>query len=74
MEKLDFVLPRGDGSDEARITLKKQYKEGENVKLSLDSEANADYPSRDSGLLKYWFRGVEYFALWGNRFFLLATS
>ena len=73
MEKIDFVLPWVDGSDEAWRALKRKY-EGSEAHISSDPEANAGCRYQDYGLLKYWFRGVERFAPWVNRVFFVTCG
>lgn len=58
-EKIDFVIPWVDESDE-------KWQEEIARYLPGDKDAEA-CRFRDWGLLKYWFRGVEAFAPWVNR-------
>lgn len=58
--KIDFVIPWVDGSDEEWIRDKDKYV----VKKSEDASANR---YRDWDNLQYWFRGIEKFAPWVNR-------
>lgn len=57
MEKIDFVIPWVDGSDQAWLEERKSVA-GENI---IESQY------RDWGLLKYWFRMVEENAPWVNK-------
>ena len=74
MEKIDFVLPWVDGSDPAWLAEKRRYENGGATGPRAGGEANADCRYRDSGLLKYWFRGVEKFAPWVNRVFFVTCG
>ena len=69
MEKIDFVLPWVDGSDEAWRARKRKYEESEGI-----HEVNAECRYRDYGLLKYWFRAVDRFAPWVNRVFFVTCG
>ena len=73
MDTIDFVLPWVDGSDKAWLELKRKYW-GSATNLSGNSEANADCRYQDTGLLRYWFRGVERFAPWVNRVFFVTCG
>lgn len=73
MDKIDFVLPWVDGSDNAWQELKRNYIDSA-TDLSGNSEANADCRYKDNGLLRYWFRGVERFAPWVNRVFFVTCG
>ena len=73
MEKIDFVLPWVDGSDEAWRALKRKY-EGSEAHISSDPEANAGCRYQDYGLLKYWFRAIERFAPWVNRVYFVTCG
>jgi len=73
MDKIDFVLPWVDGSDKAWRELKRKYMDSA-TNLSGNSEANADCRYQDTGLLRYWFRGVERFAPWVNRVFFVTCG
>lgn len=66
---IDFVVPWVDGNDEKWQREKNQYAGQE--QSSIDS-SYVRY--RDYGLLKYWFRGVEEFAPWVNRIFLITNG
>ena len=72
MQKIDFVLPWVDGSDEAWLKLKQKYMDSS--VHSNDIDATAAWRYKDYGLLKYWFRGVERFAPWVNRVFFVTCG
>ncbi len=55
---IDIVVLWVDGSDPAWRKEKNKYQE---IKTT---DANADNRFRDWGLMKYWFRSIEYFAPW----------
>ena len=57
MNKIDFVLPWVDGSDEAWIRQRNEYLNTRDGDLS-----NSRF--RDWENLQYWFRGVEKFTPW----------
>ena len=74
MEKIDFVLPWVDGGDPAWRAQKRAFETGEADPASGDVDANGEGRYRDTGLLKYWFRGVEKFAPWVNRVFFVTCG
>ena len=67
VEKIDFVIAWVDGNDPEWQARKRKYegKAGED-----------DRPERyrDWGLLRYWFRGVEKFAPWCGKVFLVCDQ
>ena len=73
MQRIDFVLPWVDGSDEAWLALKRKYQESA-TNVSGTAEANADCRYHDYGMLRYWFRSVERFAPWVNRVFFVTCG
>lgn len=66
METIDFVITWVDGSDKKWRDKKKQY-----VSSSVDNDSDGEIRYRDYGLLKYWFRGVEKYASWVHKIFLV---
>lgn len=68
-EQIDFVIPWVDGNDEKWGETKTKYAD---LELRTVDSSNVRY--RDYGLLKYWFRGVEEFAPWVNRVFLITNG
>ena len=57
MNKIDFVLPWVDGSDEAWIRQRNEY-------LNIRDGDLSNSRFRDWENLQYWFRGVEKYAPW----------
>ena len=74
MQKIDFVLPWVDGSDEAWLELKRKYERSSYNMSRSDVEANGEIRYSDCGLLRYWFRAVERFAPWVNRIFFVTCG
>jgi len=74
MDKIDFVLPWVDGSDKEWLALKHQYEASQTTASSGDPNVSSDCRYRDSGLLPFWFRGVERFAPWVNRVFFVTCG
>ncbi len=70
---IDFVLPWVDGSDPAWLAEKRRFEAGAAMARG-DEEANGDGRYRDTGLLPYWFRGVETFAPWVRRVFFVTCG
>jgi len=66
---VDIVVTWVDDSDLEWRKRRDQYK---NVKN--DSEAQSDLRFRDWDLLKYWFRGIEKFAPWARKIFLVTVN
>lgn len=67
MEKIDFVIPWVDGSDQEWLAEKKRYQE-EEVTMNTTDDSNTDCRYRpDTELLRFWFRAVENFAPWVNK-------
>lgn len=68
---IDFVVTWVDGSDPKWIEKKNRYsKEAGSTKKSMNS-AKA---YREWGTFKYWFRGVEKFAPWVNKVYLVTDG
>ena len=66
MDKIDFVVPWVDSSDEEWIQLYNKYR-GVHV-------ASDDARFRNWGIFKYWFRAVEKNAPWVNKVFLITNG
>lgn len=65
--KIDFVIAYVDGNDHEWQEEKKKYYTDEYDSISDSS----DKRFRDWGTLKYWFRGVDKFAPWVHKVFLI---
>lgn len=71
IEKIDFVVTWVDGNDPVWRDKKAQYDGAINTsKYSM----NSDKAYRDWGTFKYWFRGVEKFAPWVNKVYLVTDN
>ena len=68
---IDFVVTWVDGSDP--IWRKKKSKYDLNVNSSHKS-MNSERAYREWGTFKYWFRGVEKFAPWVNKVYLVTDK
>ena len=68
--KIDFVIPWVNGSDPEWIKEFNKYAPSEK-QISLDA---SEERYRDTGLLKYWFRGVEKFAPWVNKVHFITSG
>jgi len=71
MNKIDFVVTWVDGSDP--IWREKKAKYDGSVNTSKNS-MNSDKAYREWGTFKYWFRGVEKFAPWVNKVYLVTDN
>ena len=67
---IDFVLLWVDGADPVWQKKKNEYQKKEN-RAGYDASAKR---YRDYGLLKYWFRGVEKYAPWVHKVFLITDE
>lgn len=67
METIDFVITWVDGSDGEWLAKKKAYEELQ----AKEMKKKADVRYRDWGLLPYLFRGIERYAPWVHRVFLV---
>ena len=63
--KIDFVILWVDGSDPVWAEEKRKYERLERGATVSDDNPECRY--RDTGWLRYWFRGVEKFAPWVNQ-------
>lgn len=71
MFKIDFVVTWVDGSDPVWCEKKAKYDGSVNTsKKSMNSEK----AYREWGTFKYWFRGVENFAPWVNKVYLVTDN
>ena len=71
MNKIDFVVIWVDGGDPIWQTKKAEY--SKSVDTSKKS-MNSVKAYRDWGTFKYWFRGVEKFAPWVNKVYLVTDQ
>ena len=68
---IDFVVTWVDGNDEKWRLKKAKYDGSINTsKYSMNSEK----AYREWGTFKYWFRGVEKFAPWVNKVYLVTDN
>lgn len=70
-EKIDFVILWVDGNDEV---WKKQRAKYEQTIRAQELVDNSDNRYRDWDNLQYWFRGVEKFAPWVNKVYLITNG
>ena len=68
MKPIDFVVTWVDGNDPDWFREKMKY-QGIDI-----TSGNAENRFRDGGTFRYWFRGVEKFAPWVNRVFLITCG
>ncbi|MCL3985711.1 stealth family protein [Limosilactobacillus fermentum] len=68
---IDFVVTWVDGSDPIWIRQKNNFSEDAGTKKR---SMNSEKAFREWGTFKYWFRGVEKFAPWVNRIFLVTNG
>ena len=71
MKKIDFVVMWVDGGDPVWQAKKAEY--SKSVDTSKKS-MNSVKAYRDWGTFKYWFRGVEKFAPWVNKVYLVTDQ
>ena len=71
MNKIDFVVMWVDGGDPIWQAKKAEY--SKSVDTSKNS-MNSVKAYRDWGTFKYWFRGVEKFAPWVNKVYLVTEQ
>lgn len=64
MVKIDFVVTWVDGSDKTWLNKKKQY----------DHKSESPKYYRDWGMFRFWFRGVEKYAPWVNKIYLIVDN
>ena len=71
VEKIDFVVAWVDGNDPVWRKKKAQY----DGTINTSKEGmNSDKAYREWGTFKYWFRGVEKFAPWVNKVYLVTDN
>lgn len=68
---IDFVVTWVDGNDSNWQNKKKRYMP-QSSKIDNNSSSEARY--RDWNIFKYWFRGVEKYAPWVNKVFLITDE
>ena len=71
-EPIDFVVTWVDGSDPEWLAEKSKY-EGTNRNKDADKDNEVER-YRDWDLFAYWFRGVERFAPWVNKVYLVTCG
>lgn len=71
MNKIDFVVTWVDGNDPVWQAKKAQYDKA--IDTSKNS-MNSEKAYREWGTFRYWFRGVEKFAPWVNKVYLVTDS
>ena len=69
MQKIDFVLPWVDGSNQEWLEIRKKYQP---QKRDSDSQSNARF--RDMETLKYVLRGIEKNCPWYNKIYLITSG
>ncbi len=67
-EKIDFVITWVDGDDPVWLAEKEKYV---TAKQSGKQDVAGKARYEDTGLLQYWFRGVEKFAPWVNKIYFV---
>lgn len=75
-EKIDFVVTWVDGSDPNWRSLMLQTREKfqSGIYKMAGKDANNEHRYKDTGLLRYWFRGVEKFAPWVNKIYFVTCG
>ncbi len=68
---IDFVVTWVDGSDPNWRARKRKY---ESTFATSENNMNSDKAYREWGTFKYWFRGVEKFAPWVNKVYLVTDN
>ena len=71
VEKIDFVVAWVDGNDPVWREKKAQYDGSINT---FKEGMNSEKSYREWGTFKYWFRGVEKFAPWVNKIYLVTDQ
>lgn len=71
MNKIDFVVTWVDGNDPVWQVKKAQY--DKSVAASKNG-MNSEKAYREWGTFKYWFRGIEKFAPWVNKVYLVTDN
>lgn len=70
MDKIDFVVTWVDGADKTWQNKRNKFAKDSCYEKGMSS----DKAYRDWGTFKYWFRGVERFALWVNKVYLVTDD
>lgn len=68
---IDFVVTWVDGSDPNWRARKRKY---DSTFATSENNMNSDKAYREWGTFKYWFRGVEKFAPWVNKVYLVTDN
>ena len=68
---IDFVVTWVDGSDPDWRAKKSKY---DSAFTTSENNMNSDKAYREWGTFKYWFRGVEKFAPWVNKVYLVTDN
>ncbi|WP_417161598.1 Stealth CR1 domain-containing protein, partial [Streptococcus sp.] len=68
---IDFVVTWVDGSDPNWRAKKSKY---DSTFTTSENNMNSDKAYREWGTFKYWFRGVEKFAPWVNKVYLVTDN
>ena len=68
---IDFVVTWVDGSDPDWRAKKSKY---DSAFTTSENNMNSDKAYRELGTFKYWFRGVEKFAPWVNKVYLVTDN
>ena len=71
MNKIDFVVTWVDGNDPVWQEKKSSYDGSVNTSKQSMNSVKA---YREWGTFKYWFRGVEKFAPWVNKVYLVTDQ
>lgn len=70
MDKIDFVVTWVNGADKKWQSKRAKFDSG----LVSEAGMSSDKAYRDWGTFKYWFRGVEKFAPWVNKVYLVTDD
>lgn len=68
---IDFVVTWVDGSDPAWRAKKSKY---DSTFTTSENNMNSERAYREWGTFKYWFRGIEKFASWVNKVYLVTDN
>ena len=68
---IDFVVTWVDGTDPNWIAKKRKY---DSTFAISENNMNSDKAYREWGTFKYWFRGIEKFAPWVNKVYLVTDN
>ena len=70
MKKVDFVVTWVNNADKKWLKKKNQYAKS----IDKEDQLTTQRSYRDWGTFKYWFRGVEKFAPWVNKIYLVVDN